>query len=183
MPLWKRKFHIDYETKPRKWHKRLKINASDVLNKKPNFGKFQYKSVQPNSFLDIHNEYDDEDLSPRYVKNPIKIVYNPNKNVHNRNLSRDTQKFNKNRLSLAAEHSLFDNQPAINNLKENDRYGRQNFRSQFQTPKAEANFGFKPDYRIQQFLSKEAPRINDGNESKIYGILKPEKGKGILLDL
>ena len=44
---------------------RLKINVSNILSEKPNYGQLNIKSVQPGNIRDIHAEYDDDDLSPK----------------------------------------------------------------------------------------------------------------------
>jgi hypothetical protein len=71
----------------------------------------------------------------------------------------------KNRLSLAAEHSLLDNQPLYVET-ENNRYGHRKFKSQINTPNSELRYGFKPDEKVQRFIRKRIPVITslDSNE-------------------
>jgi hypothetical protein len=43
---------------------------------KPQLRQYVHSSVQPNAIQDLHDDYDDEKLSPKYTRNPINIVFN-----------------------------------------------------------------------------------------------------------
>lgn len=113
---------------------------------------------------ELHEEYNDENLSPKYIKSPVNFVFNQDRGTPLRKSNHEKYLNPHTRLSSAAEASLVN--PRAHNKLQNSRYSRPSSRHGKNVKYQEVPS--KSDYRVQEFLNREVPSFKEDSNNLIY---------------